>query len=192
MKITIGIAIGLAVLITVMSTDVSGQQSSDTPQPLIVGTKEAPPFSMKTSDGQWTGLSIELWRQIAAELNFRFEFKELTLKQLLGGVTDGSLDAAVAALTITPEREKKFDFTHAFYTTGLGIAVASQSAKSLVYRGPRIYFGFISQGRGQPDARSYWAWGYWSGGLSTRETPNSSTAAPPGASDPDFGGLPSP
>jgi ABC-type amino acid transport substrate-binding protein len=27
-------------------------------------------------------------------------------------------------LTITPEREKNFDFTHAFYTTGLGIAVA--------------------------------------------------------------------
>ena len=127
MKITIGLVIGFSVLINVMSTDVGGQQSSDTPQPLIVGTKEAPPFSMKTSDGQWTGLSIELWRQIAAELNFRFEFKELTLKQLLEGVTDGSLDAAVAALTITSEREKNFDFTHAFYTTGLGIAVAAKA-----------------------------------------------------------------
>ena len=79
---------------------------------------------MKTSDGQWTGLSIDLWRQIAAELNLQFEFRELALKQLLEGVTDRSLDAAVAALTITPEREKNFDFTHAFYTTGLGIAVA--------------------------------------------------------------------
>ena len=37
-----------------------------------------------------------------------------------------SLDAAVAALTITPEREKSFDFTHAFYTTGLGIAVSGK------------------------------------------------------------------
>jgi len=115
MKITTGLVIGFSFLMTVMSTDVGGQQSSTALQPLIVGTKESPPFSMKTSDGQWTGLSIHLWRQIALELNFRSEFRELALKQLLDGVTDGSLDAAVAALTITPEREKNFDFTHAFY-----------------------------------------------------------------------------
>jgi ABC-type amino acid transport substrate-binding protein len=108
MKITFGLVIGFSLLIIVMSTEVDGQQSSAASQPLIVGTKEAPPFSMKTSDGQWTGLSIDLWRQIAADLNFRFEFRELALKQLLDGVTDGSLDAAVAAFTITPEREKNF------------------------------------------------------------------------------------
>ncbi len=127
MKITMRIVIGFSLLIIVMSTDVGGQQNSAAPQPLIVGTKEAPPFSMKTSDGQWTGLSIDLWRQIAAELNLQFEFRELTLKQQLDGVSDGSLDAAVAALTITPEREKNLDFTHAFYTTGLGIAVAGKA-----------------------------------------------------------------
>ena len=56
MKITPGLVIGFSLLMTVMSADVGGQQSSDAPQPLIVGTKEAPPFSMKTADGQWTGL----------------------------------------------------------------------------------------------------------------------------------------
>jgi len=127
MKITISLIISFSLLIIVMASDVGGQQSSSTLQSLIVGTKEAPPFSMKTSDGQWTGLSIDLWRQIAAQLNFRYELRELTLKQLLDGVTDGSLDAAVAAFTITPEREKNFDFTHAFYTTGLGIAVAGKA-----------------------------------------------------------------
>ena len=30
-------------------------------------------------------------------------------------------------MTITPEREKNFDFTHSFYTTGLGIAVAAKA-----------------------------------------------------------------
>ena len=127
MKITTGFLLGFSLLIIVISTDVGGQQSTDAPQKLIVGTKEAPPFSMKTADGQWTGLSIDLWRQIATELNLQFEFQELALKQLLEGVTDGTLDAAVAAFTITPEREKNFDFTHAFYTTGLGIAVAGKA-----------------------------------------------------------------
>jgi ABC-type amino acid transport substrate-binding protein len=32
---------------------------------LVVGTKEAPPFSMKDADGAWTGISIDLMRKIA-------------------------------------------------------------------------------------------------------------------------------
>jgi ABC-type amino acid transport substrate-binding protein len=93
---------------------------------LIVGTKEAPPFAMKSSDGVWTGISIDLWRQIASELNLTFEFRELDLKGVLEGVANRSLDAGVAALTITPEREKMLDFSHAFHTTGLGIAIAAK------------------------------------------------------------------
>jgi polar amino acid transport system substrate-binding protein len=91
---------------------------------LIVGTKEAPPFSMKSADGTWAGISIDLWRQIATDLNLKYEFRETDLKGLLAGVASGPLDVAVAALTVTPEREKAFDFTHSFHTTGLGIAMA--------------------------------------------------------------------
>ena len=63
MKITTIFVIGFSLMITVVSTNVGGQQDSGAPRQLIVGTKEAPPFSMKTSDGQWTGLSIDLWQQ---------------------------------------------------------------------------------------------------------------------------------
>ena len=91
---------------------------------LVVGTKEAPPFSMKTEDGGWTGIGIDLWREIAAELNLSFEFRETDLKGLLDGVADHSLDVAVAAITVTSEREKSMDFTQPFFHTGLGIATA--------------------------------------------------------------------
>ena len=52
MKTTPGLVIGFSLLMTVMSAYVGGQQSSAAPQPLIVGTKEAPPFSMKTCGGR--------------------------------------------------------------------------------------------------------------------------------------------
>lgn len=96
---------------------------------LVVGTKEAPPFSMKTADGAWTGISIDLWRDIAAQRNLAFEFREKDLRGLLDGVTDGSLDVAVAALTVTSEREKVMDFTHVFFHTGLGIAVSKKPSR---------------------------------------------------------------
>lgn len=91
--------------------------------PLRIGTREAPPFAMKGNDGQWRGLSIDLWEEIAMELGLRFEFHEASLADLLEGVRDGTFDAAVSALTITAERERVMDFTHPFSTSGLGIAV---------------------------------------------------------------------
>ena len=103
-----------------------GQSGPEVPpvgKKLTVGTKEAPPFSMKDNDGRWTGISIDLWRQIATELKLTYEFLELDQHNLLEGLTNRSLDVVVTMLTITPERLDKFDFTYPFYTTGLGIAV---------------------------------------------------------------------
>jgi len=99
---------------------------------LTVGTKEAPPFSMKDNDGIWTGISIDLWRQIATELNLTYEFRELDQHNLLKGLTNGSLDVVVTELTITPERLDRFDFTYPFYTTGLGIAVPFKEKNVLI------------------------------------------------------------
>ena len=109
----------------VWSCAVAQAQTPVVHNPLIVGTKEAPPFSMKDSEGQWTGISIELWQNLAAELKLDYQFKEMDLEDLLSGVQSNSLDAAVAAITVTSERERVMDFTHPFYTTGLGIAVSA-------------------------------------------------------------------
>lgn len=92
---------------------------------VIVGTKHVPPFAVKTADGRWEGISIELWRKVAGELNISYSFREYDLKQLQDALTDRTIDVAVAALTITAARERKFDFTHPFHTSGLGIAVNS-------------------------------------------------------------------
>jgi ABC-type amino acid transport substrate-binding protein len=112
-----------------------GQRGPEPPQvqkKLIVGTKEAPPFSMKDSEGRWTGISIDLWRQIATELHLNYEFLELDQYNLLKGLTNGSLDVGVAELTITPERLDRFDFTYSFYTTGLGLAVPFKEKNPLI------------------------------------------------------------
>lgn len=94
--------------------------------PLTVAVKEAPPFSHKGADGEWSGISIELWRDIASELDLEYELHETTLDDMIAGVADGRYDVAVAALTVTAEREAIIDFTHPFHTTGLAIAVSSK------------------------------------------------------------------
>lgn len=104
----------------------SAQAQSVSPETreLVVGTKDAPPFAMKAADGTWSGISIDLWRRIADEKKWRYRIEEeQTVQGLLDGVTTGKFDVAVAALTVTAERERVLDFTSAFYSTGLGIAV---------------------------------------------------------------------
>ncbi len=110
----------LALVVTV------GAQAADA-APLVIGTKPSPPFSMKGEDGQWTGISIELWKQIAADLGVTYEIKEYDLKGLLAAVQAKQVDVAVASTTITAEREAVMDFTHPIYSTGLAIATLPSS-----------------------------------------------------------------
>jgi polar amino acid transport system substrate-binding protein len=48
-------------------------------QKLIVGIAPAPPFNIQNADGSWTGISTELWKQIANDLKLDFEFRETDL-----------------------------------------------------------------------------------------------------------------
>ena len=102
-----------------------------TQKELVVGTKEAAPFAMKLPDGNWTGISIDLWRRVAEERQLRYRLVEQdTVQALIDGVAAGKFDIAVAAVTVTGARENILDFTAPFYATGLGIAVSSGGAAS--------------------------------------------------------------
>lgn len=93
---------------------------------LVVGTKPAPPFAIHNADGSWSGIAIELWNGIAKDIGVSFTYQQRDLQGLINGVRDGTLDAAVAALTVTPAREAIIDFSHPFYSTGLGIATGRE------------------------------------------------------------------
>ncbi len=112
---------------------------------LVVGTKEAPPFSIKAADGTWTGISIDLWRQIAGKFGTKFRFvEEPSVQSLIDATSRGDFDLSVAAITITAERERSVDFSQPFYDTGLGIAVSvtSVSVWHEIIR-TMISFGFL-------------------------------------------------
>ena len=111
---------------------------------LVVATKEAAPFAMKREDGTWRGISIDLWRRIAEQLQLRYRFVELpTVQDLLNATSEGSADAAVAAITVTAARERTSDFSQPFYVTGLGVAVRVGLANWLPVLRTFRSFGFL-------------------------------------------------
>ncbi|MBW0147992.1 transporter substrate-binding domain-containing protein [Marinobacter arenosus] len=100
--------------------------------PLKVGITEVPPFVMQTEDGRWEGISIDLWRTVAAGMDRDFEWVPMAFSDLLSATETGEIDVAVGALTMTADREARFDFSHPFYQTGLSIAVPPQPEQSLL------------------------------------------------------------
>ena len=104
---------------------------AEPPKTLQVGIRISPPFVIREPDGTLSGLSIELWRHIANQLHLTYEFKEMSLPELLQAVKTQQIDAAVAAMTVTADREASMDFSHPFHSSGLGIAVPAQQSNPL-------------------------------------------------------------
>src|SRR6516225_8365869 len=120
-------ALGLGTMLAQATGPIAQTPGPPETRELVIGTKVAPPFAMKAQDGTWRGISIDLWQRIADRTHLRYRFQETTLRGLIDGVANGSLDAAVAALTVTGPRHRVVDFTQPFYSTGLGIAVPSDA-----------------------------------------------------------------
>ena len=88
-----------------------------------VATKSFAPFAF-IKEGQYIGFSIDLWREIAKELDLEYEvYGEKTVIDLLDAVSSKNTDVAIAGITITAEREQNVDFSHSFFESGLQILV---------------------------------------------------------------------
>ncbi len=101
---------------------------------ITVGVMETPPFVIKDDSGEFRGISIELWKAIATDMELEYSFQEYpyNVQGLLDAVTAEEVDAAIAAFTITAERERTLDFSHSYFQTGLGIAVQRAGSDDVV------------------------------------------------------------
>lgn len=79
---------------------------------------EYPPFEYSIQ-GEIHGFDIDLAKLVAKELGKTAVFDNMQFSTILPALTSGQVDAAIATLTITPERQKNFDFTTAYYFEGM-------------------------------------------------------------------------
>lgn len=96
---------------------------------LQVGTNAAfEPFEYMDEDGQTPiGFDIDLINAIAADQGMTVEIQNLEFDGLTMAVQNGQLDAAIAGISVTPERMEQVAFTDTYYDAGLNIAVAADN-----------------------------------------------------------------
>ena len=91
---------------------------------LIVATEPAfPPFEAQASDGSLEGFDIDLMNAIGEAAGFRVEFQSLPFDGIIPALQAGTVDAAISAMTITPERAETVSFSRPYFKAGLAIAV---------------------------------------------------------------------
>ena len=83
---------------------------------IVVGTAaDYPPFAHYDDNFQLTGFDIALMREVGQQLGVEVEFKDMAFDSLATAVTTDQVDAAIGAISITPERDGEFDFTNPYY-----------------------------------------------------------------------------
>ena len=110
--------------------------AADTPpQQIKIAVKEFPPLVFK----DFKGFCIDVANIICEKNNLDPEFVMVnTVPDLLGAVESGNCDMGFAGITITPEREKRVDFSQPFFESGLMIAVKNETLSQITSIGNAV------------------------------------------------------
>ncbi len=99
-------------------------QASTVSDTLVVGIYNNPPFVIQTEEGDFEGLSIELWESIAesAELNYRYELYSDVIG-ILKSLEYKEVDLTINPMEVNDVRVRKFDMTQPYFISSIGVAI---------------------------------------------------------------------
>ena len=81
---------------------------------------EAPYFNKDINTGAWTGMCVDMAKDMAANFDGEVEYLESTYGNSVLDLQSNKIDLAFS-LNPTPKRAMVIDFTHAFYLHGFGM-----------------------------------------------------------------------
>jgi ABC-type amino acid transport substrate-binding protein len=92
--------------------------------PLKVAVYDAPPYGHVEPDGSIDGVSVDLWRRAAESLGREYRLVPVAqMEAILQGLERKAYDAAIGAITITPARLARVDFSYPTHRSGAAVAV---------------------------------------------------------------------
>jgi polar amino acid transport system substrate-binding protein len=95
------------------------------PKVLKVGSDTAfAPFEFQDeASKKYVGFDIDLMEAVGKQLGYQVEIQGMGFDGLIPALEAGNIDALISAMTITPERAKKVNFSKPYYKSGLSMVV---------------------------------------------------------------------
>ena len=90
------------------------------------------PFEFQNEAGEYVGIDMDLLAAIAEDQGFQYELQYLGFDAAVQALESGQADGVIAGMSITEERQQKFDFSEAYFDSGvvMGIAADNEEIKS--------------------------------------------------------------
>ncbi len=86
------------------------------------------PFEMMDQEtGEMTGFDMDMIRELAKRAGFEIDINTMDFNGIIPAVQTGSVDIAIAGMTITDERAQVVDFSDPYYDSGLQILVSADN-----------------------------------------------------------------
>jgi len=112
--------------------------------PLRVVTTPVAPFVLPDTDPA-AGFSIDVWDTVARRMHVDFTLQVVAADERFSKVERGDADVAIGLLVMTPEDDKRVDFTHPYLDSGLQIMVRAQREGRLLELFDSIPWGAIGE-----------------------------------------------
>ncbi len=101
------------------------EEKLDAEQVLRVGLHQMPPYVIAKADGDWSGLAVELWKEIAEAKGWKYTMEPMPYEDLLAALASDRLDVVVGEFLVNPSEEQVIDFSQPYLSTSIGAAVSS-------------------------------------------------------------------
>ncbi|MCQ8265789.1 ABC transporter substrate-binding protein/permease [Streptococcus suis] len=93
----------------------------------IVADSSFAPFEYQDESGNYVGIDMELIKAIAKQQGFTITIQNPGFDAALNAVQAGQADAVIAGMSITDARKEIFDFSDAYYSSNILLAVKNGS-----------------------------------------------------------------
>lgn len=132
-RLVMMLIVGVFAVVAMLPLGVSAQESEPVDfsgQTLTIATKPLEPFVF-IDDEPLRGFSVDYWDEVAERLGVETEWVELeTVGDVIAAVENRDVDAGIAGISITKDRETLVDFSQPYYNSGLQIATQTGSGVS--------------------------------------------------------------
>lgn len=95
---------------------------------LVIGMDATyPPFETVNAQGEFTGVSVDMGRELAKQLGREVEFRNINFDGLITALKTGSIDLIISSMTANDERRKSIDFSEPYVKTGIALLASAKS-----------------------------------------------------------------
>ncbi len=116
---------GVVLMLAVVAIAAGCQPRSDA---IVVATDATwPPMQFINEEREIVGFDIDLMRAIAERGGFEVEFRNVAWDGIFAGLEAGEYDAVISSVTITEERQERYDFSNPYINAGQIVVVRMDS-----------------------------------------------------------------